>query len=344
MTRESRRAYLRPLPCAPGRANARPLAGGIYGFAQVEVLRRHEAPQVLPVDAVEALYPEEAETLALISAPRPPVVGLGMERPRIMGVVNVTPDSFSDGGLYADTDAAVAHGLALAEAGADIIDIGGESSRPGAEPVDPTDELDRVIPVIEGLKAAGCAAPLSVDTRRAAVAGAALAAGARMINDISALTYEPRTMAVASDAAAVCLMHAQGDPRTMQDDPHYCDVLLDVYDFLELRVAAAEAAGIARSRVVVDPGIGFGKTIDHNLALIRRLSLFHGIGCPVMLGVSRKRFIGTLSGVAAARWRATGSVAAGLAGLGQGVQLLRVHDVDETRQALAVWHAIVREA
>jgi dihydropteroate synthase len=316
----------------------------MYGFAEVEVLRRDEEPEVLPVDAVEAIYPEEAQTLALISAPRPPLVGLDIARPRIMGVVNVTADSFSDGGLYAETDAAVAHGMALADAGAEIVDIGGESTRPGAEPVDPAMEFDRVIPVIEGLKAAGCAAPLSIDTRRAAVAKAALAAGAVMINDVSALTYEPRSMAVASGAAAVCLMHARGDPRTMQDNPRYRDVLLDVYDFLELRVAAAEAAGIPRRRIVIDPGIGFGKTLNHNLALIRRLSLFHGIGCAVMLGVSRKRFIGTLSGVEEARERITGSVAAGLAGLAQGVQLLRVHDVDETRQALAVWHAIARGA
>jgi dihydropteroate synthase len=342
MTGEPHRAYLRPLPCALVRANARPLAGGIYGFAEVEVLRRGAAPRILPVDAVEAMHPEEAETLARLSAPRPPLAGLDMARPRIMGVVNVTNDSFSDGGLYAETDAAVAHGLALVEAGADIIDIGGESTRPGAEPVDPEAQLARVVPVIEGLRAAGCAVPLSIDTRHAAVARAALSAGAVMINDVSALTYEPKSMAVASKAAAVCLMHAQGDPRTMQDNPRYRDVLLDVYDFLELRVAVAEAAGIARERIAVDPGIGFGKTLDHNLALIRRLSLFHGIGCVVMLGASRKRFIGTLSGVEQAQARVTGSVAAGLAGLAQGVQMLRVHDVDETRQALAVWHAIVR--
>jgi dihydropteroate synthase len=316
----------------------------MYGFAEVEVLRRGEPPEILPVDAVEALHPEETETLARLSAPRPPLAGLDLARPRIMGVINVTSDSFSDGGLYAEAGAAVAHGLALAEAGAEILDVGGESTRPGAEPVAEAEELGRVIPVIEGLKAAGCTVPISIDTRKAAVAEAALAAGASMFNDISALTYDPRSVAVARAAPAVCLMHALGDPRTMQDNPRYGDVLLEVYDFLELRVTRAEAAGIPRARMVIDPGIGFGKTLDHNLALIRRLSLFHGLGCAVMLGASRKRFIGTLSGVGEARRRAPGSVAAGLAGLAQGVQLLRVHDVDETRQALAVWSAIAREA
>jgi dihydropteroate synthase len=340
MTTEPRRAYLRPLPCALARRNARPLAGGLFGFAEVEVLRRGEPAEILPVDAAEALHPQEVETFALLSRPRPALAGLDLAQPRIMGVVNVTPDSFSDGGRLADAGAAVAHGLALAEAGADILDIGGESTRPSAEPVGLALELDRVIPVIEGLQAAGCPALVSIDTRKAAVAEAALAAGAVMFNDVSALTYDPHSPAVAATAPSVCLMHAQGDPRTMQDDPRYGDVLLDVYDFLELRSAAAGAAGIDRARMVIDPGIGFGKTLEHNLALIRRLSLFHGLGCAVMLGASRKRFIGTLSGVAKAGNRAAGSVAAGLAGLAQGAQFLRVHDVAETRQAMEVWRAI----
>jgi dihydropteroate synthase len=344
MMTEPRRAYLRPLPCTPVRQNARPLAGGLFGFAEVEILRRGEAPEIVPVDAVEALHPEEAETIALLSTPRPALAGIDLARPRIMGVVNVTPDSFSDGGRLADAGAAVAHGLGLVLAGADILDIGGESTRPGAVPVGIDQELGRVIPVIEGLKAAGCRAPVSIDTRKAVVARAALEAGAVMFNDVSALTYDPESPAVAASAPSVCLMHAQGDPRTMQDDPRYGDVLLDVYDFLELRVAAAGAAGIDRARMVIDPGIGFGKTLEHNLALIRRLSLFHGLGCAVMLGASRKRFIGTLSGVAEAHKRAAGSVAVGLAGLAQGVQFLRVHDVGETRQAVEVWHALAGES
>jgi dihydropteroate synthase len=343
MMTEPRRAYLRPLPCAPTRRNARPLAGGLFGYAEVEVLRRGEAPEILPVDAAGAMHPEEVETLALLSARRPTLAGLDLTQPRIMGVVNVTSDSFSDGGLLTDAKTAVAHGLALAEAGADILDIGGESTRPGAEPVAPDIELGRMVPVIEGLRAAGCPALISIDTRKASVAEAALAAGAVMFNDVSALTYDRRSLEVAATAPSVCLMHALADPRTMQDDPRYGDVLLDVYDFLELRLAAVEAAGVERAGIVIDPGIGFGKTLEHNLALIRRLSLFHGLGCAVMLGASRKRFIGTLSGVREARDRAHGSVAAGLAGLAQGAHILRVHDVTETRQALQVWRAIIGE-
>ncbi len=344
MPSSHRRAYLRPVPCGPSRPNARPLAGGLFGFAEVEVLRRGAAPEILPVDAAEVLHPEEAETLEALGARRPPLAGLDLGQPRIMGVVNMTPDSFSDGGQLADTEAAVAHGLALAESGADILDVGGESTRPGAEPVPLDTELGRVMPVIEGLKAAGCSLPISIDTRKAAVAEAALAAGAVMFNDVSALTHDQRSAAVAATAPALCLMHAQGDPRTLQENPRYGDVLLDVYDFLELRVAAAAAAGIEPGRIAIDPGIGFGKNLGHNIALLRRVSLFHGLGCAVVLGVSRKRFIGALSGVGEARARVAGSLAAGLAGLEQGVQILRVHDVAETRQALEVWRAVVHEA
>lgn len=344
MSPDPDRVYIRPLPCPPSRAGARPLAGGLFGFCEVELLRRHAPPEILPVDAAEALHPEESEALAWASVRRRPLAGLSLDRPRLMGVVNVTPDSFSDGGTLADAAAGVAHGLALVEAGADLLDIGGESTRPGAEPVGPAEELDRVMPVIAGLRAAGCPVPISIDTRKAAVAEAALAAGAAMVNDVSALTHDRACPAVARKAAAVCLMHAQGDPRTMQENPRYGDVLLDVYDFLEMRIAAAEAAGIPRARIAVDPGIGFGKTIEHNLALLRRLSLFHSLGAAVLLGVSRKRFIGTIARVNEARARAPGSVAAGLVGLAQGVQILRVHDVSATRQALDVWRAIKQDA
>ena len=342
MTSENR-VYLRPLPCPPlpaGRAGARPLAGGPFTFAEVEVLSRGAPPQVLPVDAVVALYPENSAVLARLSASRAPVAELDLARPRLMGVVNVTPDSFSDGGRLENSTAAIAHGLALAEAGADILDIGGESTRPGADPVPLERELDRVMPVIEGLVQHGCPVPISIDTRKAAVAKAALAAGAVIFNDVSALTYDPDSAGVAADAPALCLMHAQGDPRTMQKNPQYDDVLLDVFDFLEARIAAAKAAGIDADRIVIDPGIGFGKTLEHNLSLIRRVSLYHGLGCPILLGISRKRFIGTLSGVQVASERVAGSIAAGLAGLAEGVQMLRVHDVAETRQAVQVWQAI----
>lgn len=339
MTSPASRPYARPVPCPRTRPGASALAGGLFGFSEVEVLRRDGPPERIPAAAAGQLYPELAGSLARMAAARPPLAGLDLGQPRIMGIVNVTPDSFSDGGRLGSVEQAVAHGVALAEAGADILDIGGESTRPGAAVVPEQEELDRVLPVIEGL-ARAVNVPLSIDTRKAGVARAALAAGATILNDVSALTFDEASVDAAREAEAVCLMHAQGDPATMQKDPRYDDVLLDVYDFLERRVSAAEQDGVSRSRIVVDPGIGFGKTMEHNLALMRRLSLFHGLGCPVLLGASRKRFIGTLSGVAEAGRRAAGSVAAGLVGLAHGVQILRVHDVAETVQAVRVWQAI----
>jgi dihydropteroate synthase len=332
--------YVRPVPCPRGLPGAWSLAGTVVGFREVEVLDRDTAPEVLPVEAALAVYPELREQIGHAGTPRAAFAGLPLGTPRVMGVVNVTPDSFSDGGLFADTARAVAHGLALAAAGADILDIGGESTRPGALPVQPEDEIARVVPVIEGLAAAGCAIPVSIDTRNAATALAALAAGATLLNDVSALGHDPAMAAVAPAAAGLCLMHAQGDPRTMQKDPRYDDVLLDVYDFLEERVAAAIAAGVPRERIAVDPGIGFGKRAGHNLDLLRGLSLFHGLGAALLLGVSRKRFIGTIGGAPEPRDRAPGSIAAGLAGLAQGVHILRVHNVAETVQAVRVWQAI----
>ena len=283
---------------------------------------------------VSALPPEVAERL---TAPRAPFAGLTVDVPRIMGIVNVTPDSFSDGGVLADADAAIAHGRSMADGGADILDIGGESTRPGAEEVPGALELDRVLPVLRGLASD---ATLSIDTRKAAVARAAVAAGAALVNDVSALTYDPEmAAAVAGMQVPVCLMHHQGDPATMQAAPAYDDVLLDVHDWLAARIEAAEAAGIARDRIAVDPGIGFGKTLEHNLALLRGLALFHALGCVVVLGTSRKRFIGTLTDTPVARDRVHGSVASALAGIAQGVQIVRVHDSLATRQALTLWRA-----
>jgi dihydropteroate synthase len=276
-----------------------------------------------------------------LSAPRLPVCGLGLDRPRIMGVVNVTPDSFSDGGRHLATPDAVAHARALAEAGADILDLGGESTRPGAEPVPAAQEIARVVPVIAALRAGGLTLPISIDTRKAAVARAAFDAGADILNDVSALTYDPDSLALAAASGrAVCLMHAQGDPRTMQDAPTYDDVLLDVYAFLEARVAAAEVAGIVRARILVDPGIGFGKTVQHNLDLVRGLAALHGLGCGILFGASRKRFIGTIGGAPDPAARLPGSIAVALEALRQGAQVIRVHDVAETRQAVALWRAL----
>jgi dihydropteroate synthase len=340
------RLYIRPV----GRLAPAPLEPGsglsVAGrtdlrFAAAEVIerdgdvvRRRLVPAgALPADAVASSGQVLIERL---QRPRAAVAGLTLDRPRLMGVVNVTPDSFSDGGRYLAPDAAVAHALQLEAEGADILDIGGESTRPGAEPIGVEEECRRVLPVIEAL-AGRARVPLSIDTRNAEVMRRAAEAGARLINDVSALTHDPQSLEVAARTGLpLILMHAQGDPRTMQANPTYGDVVLDVYDMLEARIAACEAAGIARERLIVDPGIGFGKTLAHNLALLGGLSNFHGLGCPILLGASRKSFIGKLTGAPAGD-RLPGSLAAALTGASQGVQILRVHDVAATRQALAVW-------
>ncbi len=255
-----------------------------------------------------------------------------------MGIVNVTPDSFSDGGRFLDADAAIRHGRQLIAEGADILDIGGESTRPGAEPVSEEDEIARVVPVIQGLAATGV--PLSVDTRHGGVMTAALAAGATILNDVAALR-EPGALAVAAASNAwICLMHMRGDPGGMQTAPTYGDVVAEVMDFLAKRIRTCEEAGIERHRIAIDPGIGFGKTLEHNLALLRHLKRFGDLGCPVLLGVSRKSFIAQLSRGEPATGRLPGSLAAALAGVEAGARVLRVHDVAATRQAVDVWRAL----
>lgn len=340
--------YIRPLGlifgadaqalCAAGQAVA--LAGGPLAFTHAEVTTRAAtaAPQriVRPVTQL-------GDWLHALSAPRASFGGLELPghggRPLIMGIVNVTPDSFSDGGDYADRDQAVAHGRALFAAGADIVDVGGESTRPGAAPVPLDDELARVLPVVAAL--AGDGIPVSVDTRNAPVMQAAIDAGARVVNDVSALRHDAAALdLVAAHDVGVILMHMQGAPATMQKAPRYDDVVLNVYDMLAERVAACEAAGIARSRICVDPGIGFGKTVAHNLQLIAALSVLHGLGCALAIGVSRKKFVEAVAGPAAPKQRLPGSLAAMLAALDQGAQIVRVHDVAETVQAVALWHRL----
>lgn len=277
-----------------------------------------------------------------LSAPRADIAGLTLDRPRIMGILNVTPDSFSDGGDLATVSAAVARAQAMG-ADADILDIGGESTRPGAEEVDVKEEIQRTAPVIRALRDAGITTPISIDTRKSAVAEAALDAGADMVNDVSAFLFDPDLAhLVAERDVPVCLMHAKGRPETMQDDPRYEDVLFEVMDHLEERIAFAEEAGIRRSRIITDPGIGFGKTLQHNVTLLRALALLHDLGLPVLLGVSRKRFIGTLAQVEEARDRMPGSVAVALEGVVQGAHILRVHDVGETAQALRLQNALLK--
>ncbi|MBM3358059.1 MAG: dihydropteroate synthase [Betaproteobacteria bacterium] len=262
---------------------------------------------------------------------------LSLARPLVMGVVNVTPDSFSDGGLYSDPGHASAHARRLIAEGADILDIGGESTRPGALPVTLDEERRRVLPVIEAL--AGCGVPVSVDTQKPELMREAVAAGASMVNDVNALAAAGALEAVADSAAAVCLMHKQGDPRTMQANPRYTDVVREVKAFLAQRVRAAEAAGIARERIVVDPGFGFGKSLDHNLELLRRLGEFTGLAGALLVALSRKSLIGTLTGRDTGE-RLAGSIAAALAAVGRGAQIVRVHDVAATRDALRVWSAL----
>ena len=260
--------------------------------------------------------------------------------PALMGVVNVTPDSFSDGGRFDDREAAIAQGLLLAEQGAEFVDVGGESSRPGAEPVSEQEELRRVVDVVRGIRA-GTTRQISIDTKKSTVAEAAIAAGATMVNDITALTFDPRMVAVVRDAAVdICVMHMQGDPRTMQDNPRYEDVVVDVSTYLRERVEALVAEGIAPERVCVDPGIGFGKTSDHNFALLAATSTIVAMtGCPVLVGVSRKRFLGELVGDPQ-RDRTFASVAAGLAAVERGAWALRVHDVQAHADALKVLRAV----
>ncbi|WP_417726932.1 dihydropteroate synthase [Roseovarius sp.] len=327
--------YYRPIPRTdPARpTGALPLAGGWCWFDTVEVLDRDAPPRLIPATDLPS------DALHRLTAPRAPIATLDMATPQIMGILNVTPDSFSDGGQHFDPEIALAHARQMAADGATILDVGGESTRPGAAPVPIEDEISRTAPVIAALRA-GITTPISIDTRKTPVASAAHAAGANLINDVAGFTYDAALAPyAASHALPVCVMHAQGTPETMQADPRYDNVLLDVYDWLSDRIEALTALGIPRERIVTDPGIGFGKTIAHNLTLLQNLALFHSLGCPILLGASRKRFIGEISNTPHAADRMPGSLAVALGGVAQGVQILRVHDVAETRAARDLWRA-----
>ncbi|HYD65805.1 dihydropteroate synthase [Azospirillum sp.] len=350
---EGVRIYLRPMGLLPADATVEaavlPLAGGRFAFALVEVtvrtgwrIDRAVAPlsdvmawaRARGAGVVDALD----RRLAALTRPRGAFAGVGLDRPRLMGIVNVTPDSFSDGGDFFDTGRAIAHGQALLDAGAEILDVGGESTRPGSTPVSPPEEAARVLPVIRHFVGKG--AVVSVDTRHSSVMLSALGAGARIVNDISGLTGDPASLTIVAGAGApVVLMHMQGEPGTMQQNPTYEDAALDVFDWLEGRVEACVAAGLPLDKIAVDPGIGFGKTLEHNVQILRHASLYHALGCAVLIGVSRKRFVAGLSGETAPKERVPGSIAAGLETASQGAQILRVHDVAETAQARAVWEA-----
>lgn len=329
--------YYRPIvqsdACKP--KGALPLVGGRLWFTHVEKLARGSAPCLVAASDLPL------GVLTNLTVPRVRFCGVDMQQPSIMGVLNATPDSFSDGGQhYAQSDA-VSGALAMIRNGADVIDIGGESTRPGADFIPADEEIRRTAPIIEALRVVGIDAPISIDTRKANVAKAAFDAGAQLFNDVTALTYDPDSLATAAAMnASVCIMHASGDPKTMQDNPKYDNVLLDVYDYLSERIEACVAAGIPREKIMIDPGIGFGKTQDHNLELLRGIALFHALGCPILLGVSRKRLIGTIGNAPNAADRVAGSIAVGLNALNQGVQMLRVHDIAETKQAIALWSAL----
>lgn len=353
-----RQVYIRPVGLFQAQAGAAeqtedeiwgglPLAGGPLSFSALEVIERTgkgtRRRTIGLGDFLERDWGRHtlaaSDLLEKVRAPRPRLAGLSLDRPRIMGIVNVTPDSFSDGGSFASVDDAVNHGLRLAEEGADILDIGGESTRPGSDAVPPDEELRRVLPVLEGLRAKTNAL-ISIDTRKAEIMRRAARAGVDILNDVSALTHDPAALETAAETGLpVMLMHAQGDPKTMNDNPQYSDVTLDVFDYLEKRIQECEAAGIPKAKLVADPGIGFGKHLHHNTAVLGSMSLYHGLGVPILLGASRKKLIGQICNVEDPKDRLPGSIAAALSAIAQGIQIVRVHDVGETRQAISIWRA-----
>jgi len=328
------------------------LAGGLTWFSAVELLtvegNRRLSAELVSVERLDDHLDDEMPSQwQRLTSPRAPLEfgsrTIRLDQPQVMGIVNATPDSFSDGGQFADAVSAAEAGARMAEAGAAIVDVGGESTRPGAKPVWEGDEIERAIPVVGQLASAGVA--VSIDTRKADVMTAALEAGARMVNDVSALTYDLRSSdVIASAGVPVVLMHHQGKPEVMQHDPRYDDVVVEVYAWLEERIAEAEEAGITRDRILIDVGFGFGKSLAHNLELMNHLALFHSLGCALVLGASRKRTIGALSNEAPADQRLGGSLAFALKAVEQGVQLVRVHDIPETVQALKVWRGLRDQA
>ncbi len=348
--------YLRPIAFADSpqsdEGEALRLAGGLVYASRFALIARDggkvTARTRYSLSELRAVLPSLPEAVSeqfdnLQRAHAPLQLGtrtIRLDQPQVMGVLNVTPDSFSDGGQFMDDpETANAHAAAMLEAGAALIDVGGESTRPGAAAVWEGDELKRVIPAIERLAAAGAA--ISTDTRRPAVMEAALAAGAHVINDVSALRHDPRSLEFAARAGVpVVLMHAPGEGDDLHASANYADVVLDVFDWLAARRDAAIGAGIGRDKILLDPGIGFGKSVAENLALLNALPLFHALGQPLLLGASRKRMIGALSAEAPAHQRLGGSLALALKGMEAGVQLLRVHDVAETVQAIRVWRGL----
>lgn len=343
--------YFRPAgfvdsPIGYGEGRVLRLAGGMQFFSAWDVIEvandERTARSLVAADALQPRDEREAALIAAATTARAPLT-LGervvrLDQPQVMGILNVTPDSFSDGGKHDDPEAAIGQGVDMVAAGAAIIDVGGESTRPNAQPVWEGDEIKRTQPVVERLMRGGNA--VSIDTRKASVMEAAIASGAQMVNDVSALGFDAQALALmARSEHPVVLMHAP-DPRDLHAGPEPRDPLIAVFDWFVARIAAVEAAGVARRRLMLDPGIGFGKGVAANLALINGLSLFHTLGCPIVLGASRKRFIGALAGEAPAEQRLPGSLAIALKGAEQGAQIIRAHDVAETVQALKIWRGL----
>jgi len=328
--------YFRPIinsdPTIPSSAGV--LQGTQFWFTHAEKLTRHSEPEIVLAKNIPR------DIFHNITKKRAKICGLSFDIPRVMGILNVTPDSFSDGGRYSTLETATEHGISMVSAGADIIDIGGESTRPGALEVDTSEEISRVIPVIEKL-ANIIAVPISADTRKSEVAKMAIASGAAMVNDISGLKFDSKMgdFCIESDVP-VCIMHSQGIPETMQNEPKYIDVCLDIYDFLSQQIENLVNSGMQRKAIIVDPGIGFGKSLAHNLSLLRNISLFHGLGVPILIGVSKKKFIKTLAGLNENEDRMSGSISVALYARSQGVHIFRVHNVKETVQAMKLWHSV----
>ena len=323
--------YFRPLinssACRPDSAMS--VAGGQLWFDYVEKLSRDQTTEIIPAHMISEIWKER------LCAPRPPIVGVNDCTVNHGYFERNVFDSFPDGGQYQSTDAAIAQGSALAQMGADFIDVGGESTRPGALEIPAEEEIYRIEPVIKALQ--GITSAISIDTRKAAVAEFALSAGAKLVNDVSGFQFDAKLLPLCAEKSVpVCVMHSQGLPETMQNNPSYDNIVLDVYEFLHVQIERLVNAGVPRSQIIADPGIGFGKTMRHNLALLQKISLFHGLGVAVLLGMSRKGFIGKITGEEDARNRVIGSVAAAMVGASQGVQIFRVHDVKETRQAFDV--------
>ena len=329
--------YYRPIIIKSPKGSTRSykLAGGWAFFENVEVIQRNGKPKIIKAENLPKTV------LHNLTIKRQSLFNLSFSSPHVMGILNVTPDSFSDGGKYSELECAFEEFTKMMNYGAAIIDIGGESTRPGADPITVSEEISRISPILEKIRSSGIDLPISVDTRKSEVWDISKQLGADMLNDISSLSYDKEMKKlVVTQNIPICVMHSKGVPKSMNSEAFYDNVLLDVYDFLENVVEDCVELGISKNNIIVDPGIGFAKTLEHNLTLLRGLSIFHSLGCPILVGASRKRFIKTIGLQDDPLKISAGSIAVALEAISQGVQILRVHDVFETVQALRLWKSI----